>query len=284
MRWAVIGETGLFGSEMALFLERKGEKVFRFNRSNLDLEVSSEDLVSAIGPVDVIVNAVGYTLVDKAEHNLFEANNINAIYAGKLAMTASHLGSKFFHISSDYVFDGLATRPYSLYDETNPQTVYGKSKELGEQLVSQSGAKYSIFRTSWMYGADGVCFPRTLAAKLLGTGHARVVDDQVGTPTWTRDLAQVIYEHGVKNYNEKIVHAVASGSASWFDFSKAVGASLNLDWNDVLEPVSSNHFSSVAKRPKYSVLKNTETRGPIIGNWEDRWFVAAPEVLSGLVF
>lgn len=280
MRWVVIGDKGLFGSEMAAYLEAKAEPVLRFNRSNLNLDELLESLAGQIGPADVIVNAIGFTAVDKAESELYEANTVNGIYAGKLAEVAAISGAKLFQISTDYVFDGESLTPYGIRSETNPQSSYGKSKELGEQLVAQSSANYTIFRTSWLYGANGMNFAKTIATKLVDQGAAKVVNDQVGTPTWTRDLAEVIYVHGVNNFNEKIVHAVASGSGSWFDFASEVAATLPEGDKYFLSPVSSEEFPTAAKRPAFSVLDNSETKGPIIGDWHERWKTAAPEVLA----
>ena len=280
MRWVVIGDKGLFGSEMVAYLEAKGELVSRFNRSNLNLDEFPESLAKQIGPADLLVNAIGYTAVDKAESELYEANTVNGIYAGKLAEVAAILGAKFFHISTDYVFEGESLTPYGKNVTTNPQSVYGKSKELGEKLVVQSGANYTIFRTSWLYGGNGKNFAKTIAAKLIETGAVKVVNDQIGTPTWTRDLAEVIYAHGVTDFDEKIVHAVASGSGSWFDFASEVAATLPESEKYFLSPVSTEEFPTAAKRPAFSVLDNSETRGPIIGDWHERWKVAAPEVLA----
>ena len=280
MRWVVIGDRGLFGSEMVAFLEAKGELVSRFNRSNLNLDELAESLSKQIGSADVIVNAIGFTAVDQAESELYEANTVNGIYAGKLAEVAAILGAKFLHISTDYVFDGESVNPYRTSAATNPQSVYGKSKELGEELVAQSGSNYTIFRTSWLYGAHGKNFAKIIAAKLIETGAVKVVNDQIGTPTWTRDLADVVYAHGLNAFNENIVHAVASGSGSWFDFAREVAAALPEGDKYFLSPVSTEKLSTVAKRPAFSVLDTSETKGPIIGDWRERWKVAAPEVLA----
>ncbi len=280
MRWVVIGDKGLFGSEMVAYLDAKGELVSRFNRSNLNLDQFPESLAQQIGSADVLLNAIGHTAVDKAESELYEANTVNGIYAGKLAEVAAILGAKFFHISTDYVFDGESVTPHGTSAATNPQNMYGKSKELGEQLVAQTDANYTIFRTSWLYGAHGKNFAKTIAAKLIETGAVKVVSDQIGAPTWTRDLAEVVYAHGANDFNEKVVHAVSSGSGSWFDFAREVAASLPEGEKYFLSPVSTEEFPTAAKRPAFSVLDNSETKGPIIGDWHERWKVAAPEVLA----
>lgn len=280
MRWVVIGDKGLFGSEMVDYLEAQGSDVKGFSRENLNFDELPEAIAKAIGKADVVVNAVGYTAVDKAEGEFFEANKVNGIYAGKLAAVAEILDAKFFHISTDYVFDGSASAPYSVGARTNPINVYGKTKELGEQLVADSGANYTIFRTSWLYGSNGKCFPKSIAAKLIQAGAAKVVSDKVGTPTWARDLAEVAYQHGVNNFTERIVHAVASGQGSWFDFAREIAAALPAGNEYFLSPVSSGEFSTAARRPAFSVLDNSETKGPIIGEWHERWKVACPEVLA----
>ena len=280
MRWVVIGDRGLFGSEMAAYLEARSEPVARFNRSNLDLDTFKDSLATQIGAADVIVNAVGFTAVEEAEAELYEPHKVNGIYAGKLAEVAAVVGAKLFHISTDYVFNGESAVPYGIGAETSPLNMYGKSKELGEKLVAQSGASYTIFRTSWLYGAKGKNFAKTIAAKLVDQGSVMVADDQVGTPTWTRDLAEVVYAHGIHDFNERIVHAVASGSGSWFDFAREVAAVLPDGQKYLLSPSSSDESPNIAKRPAFSVLDNSATSGPIIGNWRDRWKVAAPEVLA----
>jgi dTDP-4-dehydrorhamnose reductase len=280
MRWAVIGNNGQFGSELTNLLLERGESVLGLNRSNLDLEQPVESIARMVSGINVIVNAVGYTRVDQAEFEPDVANQINGNFAGKLALAASIVGAKYFYISSDYVFDGLAGYPYSVHSPTNPLSVYGKSKQLGEQLVAESGCNYTIFRTAWLYGAMGGNFPKTISTRLFKEKSARVVNDQIGTPTWTLDLAQVVYQHGIYNFSEKIVHAVASGFTSWFDFGMEVAQALRPNQAYSLTPVSSGETSPLARRPAFSVLDNSETKGPIIGDWRERWRIAAPTVLA----
>jgi dTDP-4-dehydrorhamnose reductase len=279
---AVIGDRGLFGQDMYSLLLSRGDNVVGFNRSNVDLSQTSEGLTEAVFRADVLINAVAYTQVDAAEDNKDEARLVNGEYAGKLARVAKALGAKFIQISTDYVFPGDSRVPISTDSPTSPINEYGASKLLGEQLVAESGADYQIFRTAWLYGAGGKCFPRTIAKRLIGGGEVKVVNDQIGQPTWTRDLAEVIYSHIHKPCNERVVHAVASGSASWVDFAEAIASSLPGSQTFQVKPISSLSPAKGAVRPAYSVLDNTATNGPIIGNWLDRWKVAAPEVLSSI--
>lgn len=279
---AVVGDRGLFGREMYSLLVSKGQEAVGFNRTNLDLSATAEKLTEAVYGADVIINAVAYTQVDAAENHADEARLVNGQYAGKLAQVSKSLGAKFIQISTDYVFPGNSRFPISRSSPTSPINEYGASKLLGEQLVSQSGANYQIFRTAWLYGAGGNCFPKTIAKNLLDRGVVEVVNDQIGQPTWSKDLAEVIYSHIHNPQNERVVHAVASDSASWFEFAKAIASSLPSSRTFSVEPISSLRPARGATRPTYSVLDNSETNGPTIGNWLDRWKVAAPEILESI--
>ena len=270
----------MFGKEIQSFLAAEGQIVSGFNRSNLDLSQSPENLVKALGAVDVVINAVGYTLVDEAESNKSLANLINGEYAGKLAQASSLADAKFMHISTDYVFSGKTDTPASTNSPTTPVNAYGRSKELGEQLIAKSGANYQIFRTAWLYGANGNCFPKSIIRKLHKEEFVNVVNDQFGQPTWTRDLASVVYAHSLAEYNEPIVHAVSSGSASWYDFALAITASLGGQSEIKVNSISIKDLGLAAVRPKYSTLENKRTDGPIIGDWRESWEVASSELIG----
>lgn len=282
MKFAVLGDQGLFGSDMAAFLRQQEASVQGFNRSNLDLSQSTKMLAEKFGDFDVVVNSVAFTAVDQAETETEQAHLINGEYAGKLAAAAAMSGSKFIQISTDYVFAGDGDTPISLNQKNSPFTAYGKSKALGEELVAISGADFVIVRTAWLYGSSGKCFPRTIAQKMVKGDPVNVVVDQFGQPTWTLDVAEVVYAHSVNNYSEKIVHAVSSGQASWFDFASEVSRSMGDRSISIVRPVQSSAFPAIARRPLYSVLENTQTAGPVIGNWSDRWAKAAPEILRSV--
>ena len=274
MRFAVIGNRGMFGSEMTLLLADKGHDVLGFNRETLNLDDSVESIASGLEGFDAVVNAVAYTAVDKAESEIELANRINGDYAGKLAAASTIVGAKFLHVSTDYVFDGNSEIQYAVDAIPNPQGAYGRSKLLGEKLVQESGANYTIFRTAWLYGANGRCFPKVMHAKAMQGDALRVVNDQFGQPTWTRDLAEQILSYSQLDNAPAIVHCVSSGKASWFDFATAVVGDYPI------EPVSSDEFVTAAKRPKYSVLDNTSDLVTPIADWKDRWLVAKDEVLG----
>lgn len=272
----------MFGSDLKSYLESTSHPVSGFNRSNIDLELPDEALVAKLEAFDVIVNAVAYTAVDRAEQEPTLANRINGEYAGKLARVSALAGSRFIHVSTDYVFGGSARRPISPLEEHNPINAYGHSKALGENLVADSEADYVILRTAWLYGRNGTCFPRSIANKLLSGHTVSVVSDQFGQPTWTKDLAEIALAHSVNNFGESVVHAVSSGQTSWYDFAVAIGESAMNGQSAGIQPVGTSEYRTLARRPAYSVLDNTKTQGPIIGNWFERWRVAAPEILGSV--
>jgi dTDP-4-dehydrorhamnose reductase len=266
----------MFGAEMLQLLHAKGKQVTGFHRDSMDLSVSAQGLSEQLKGFDVIINAVAYTAVDKAESEKELANLVNGDYAGKLALAAKLVGARFMHISTDYVFDGSADTPYSTFSPTNPKTAYGSSKLLGESLVAESGANYTIFRTAWLYGKSGRCFPRVLFERASKNEPLRVVNDQFGQPTWTKDLAQQVLDYAEKSESPDIVHAVSSGEATWFEFAKEVLGEYPV------EPVTSSDFVTAARRPPYSVLDNSSDLVPPIEDWKNRWDLAKSEVIGGL--
>jgi dTDP-4-dehydrorhamnose reductase len=278
MRYGVLGCTGMLGSELDSALQ---------TATQLRIRPFPDDMlewvkVSGADKCDVHINAVGFTAVDNAEAEQEEASLINAEYPRKLSLAARGLGSRFLHISTDYVFDGTSTLPYKTTDTPNPQSAYGRSKLAGEIAVQESGADYQIFRTAWLYGANGNCFPKTVARVLKEQGVIRVVNDQIGQPTWTKDLAELIIAHQDVNASARprIVHATASGSCSWYEFACEIAASLGYIPDQVIIPITTAEYPTPAKRPAYSVLDNQNETGLVIGDWRNRWKEAAPLVLA----
>jgi dTDP-4-dehydrorhamnose reductase len=264
----------MFGSEMVMFLTSKGRQVQAFTRENIHLDSSIEEITAKLSSFDVVINAVGYTAVDRAESEPEIANIVNGHFPEKLATASNRLGARFFQISTDYVFDGFSTTPFKTNDPRNPQGAYGRSKALGEKLVEGSGARYTIFRTAWLYGAQGNCFPKTIIKKAAQGQAIQVVNDQIGQPTWTKDLAEQVFAFSQLEQSVPIVHAVASGKASWFDFAKEIVGDYEV------EPVSTSEFITAAKRPAFSVLDNSSELVPPIGDWRDRWQIAKNEIIE----
>jgi dTDP-4-dehydrorhamnose reductase len=274
VRFVVVGSRGMFGSEMTNLLRSKGYEVIGFDRDSLNLDNSLAEISRKFLGFDVVINAVAYTAVDKAESEPELANKINGEYAGKLAEATGIAGARFMHISTDFVFDGNSATPYTTNDSPNPQGAYGRSKLLGEELVKSSGSDSTIFRTAWLYGANGRCFPKVMKERVENNESLRVVSDQFGQPTWTKDLAMQVLEFSKLSRSPEIVHAVSSGKASWFDFAKEIVGDYEV------APVSSLEFVTAARRPKFSVLDNSSELVDPIGDWRERWKIAKAEVLK----
>jgi dTDP-4-dehydrorhamnose reductase len=147
-------------------------------------------------------------------------------------------------------------------------------------MVAESGADYSILRTAWLYGKHGKCFPKTMANLLEANGSVRVVADQIGQPTWSRDLAESVMKVASLNQMPRVVHAVSSSQGSWADFAIEVANSLGMNGAEVVEGITTAEYPTPAMRPAWSVLDNSSDLIIPIGNWRERWRIAAPEVLA----
>ncbi len=307
MRWLVTGAAGMLGTDLVALLRERGEAVTPLTRADLDLahlNLSHLDLTdrattggaasgaargAASGTVaghDVVVNCAAWTAVDGAQEHEAEATVVNAEVPRILALAAAEHGARMVQVSTDYVFDGTAREPYAEDAPTNPASAYGRSKAAGEHAVRrQLPADHLIVRTAWLYGAHGSCFPRTIARAARDRGAVRVVDDQVGQPTWTADVADLIHRLVDRHLPAGTYHATSSGACSWFEFAREVVQAAGLDPSAV-SPTTSAEFVRPAPRPAYSVLSHRalERHGvPPIGDWRERWQTAAPQVLAGTV-
>ena len=251
MAYLVAGASGMLGHDIQLALT--GRDVTALDRRQLD--VTDPDAVNlAVEGHDVVINCAAYTKVDDAEEHEDAAFAINATGAANLAEAAANNGAKLVHISTDYVFDGTATTPYSEDAPTNPVSAYGRTKAEGERLVLKYGPPSTyIVRTAWLYGAHGPNFAKTMVRLARQHETVNVVDDQLGQPTWTADVARQIVLALDRNLSPGIYHATNSGQASWFEFAKAVFEVAGLDPNRV-KPTTSDQFVRPAPRPAYSVL------------------------------
>lgn len=279
MRWLVTGARGMLGREVVALLRDRGEEVTAAGRSELDVREAAA-VEEAVAGHDVVVGCAAWTDVDGAETHEAEAFAVNATGAENLARAASRHGARLLHVSTDYVFSGEATEPYPEDAATSPRSAYGRSKEAGERAVLGHGQ--AVVRTAWLYGAHGPCFPRTIARLARERGSLRVVDDQVGQPTWAADLARVLVELGRTGAPAGVFHAVSAGRTSWYGFARAVVATAGLD-PGIVSPCTTAEHPRPAPRPAWSVLASTRLEqvgvAPI-GPWEERWREAALEVLD----
>lgn len=280
MRWLVTGAAGMLGRDVVERLG-PGEDVTAVGRA--DLDVTDADAVdAAIAGHDVVVNCAAWTDVDGAEAAEGDAFRANAVGAATLAAAAHRHGARMVQVSTDYVFDGAADRPYAEDAPLAPRSAYGRTKAAGEWAVRAMCPDHLVVRTAWLYGAHGGCFPRTIARVARERGGLDVVTDQVGQPTWTADVADLLVRLVAAGAPAGAYHATSSGSASWFEFARAVVAAVGMD-PQVVRPTDSGSFRRPAPRPAYSVLGHERlgaTGVRPIGPWAERWSVAADTVLA----
>jgi len=254
MKILVTGANGQLGTELVHQLERMDVTLFPYTKNDLDITdlKKAQKIVREIHP-DIIINAAAFTNVDRAETEKELAFSINSIGQRNLAVAAEEIDAKICYISTDYVFDGNAVEPYKEYSLVNPIGVYGDTKYAGEQLTQSLNSKYFIVRTAWVYGEYGNNFVKTMLKLATEKSEIGVVHDQIGSPTYTVDLAEFIIEL-VQTNKYGIYHCTNSGSCSWYEFAKAIFEEADIDINVI--PLTSDQFPRPAKRPNYSVLEN----------------------------
>jgi dTDP-4-dehydrorhamnose reductase len=282
VKWLVTGSNGMLGTDLVALLRSAGEEVTAADRSTLDV-TDAEAVAAAARGHDVVVNAAAWTAVDDAEEHEAEALRVNAEAPRLLARAAREQGARLVQVSTDYVFDGSADTPYAEDAAAAPASAYGRTKAAGEAAVREELPDgHLVVRTAWLYGAHGGCFPRTIARLARERGSVDVVDDQVGQPTWTRDVADLVVRLVQAEVPAGTYHATSSGQGSWFDFARAVVVAAGLE-SSVVQPTSSAAFVRPAPRPAYSVLGHealVRLGLEPIGDWEQRWAEAAPAVLA----
>lgn len=251
MRVLVTGANGMLGRDLQEALV--GHAVTALGRA--DLDVTDADAVdAAVSGHDAVVNCAAYTKVDDAEAHEAEAYAVNATGPANLAAACARQGARLATISTDYVFDGAATSPYEEDRPRDPLNAYGRTKAAGEELALQRhpGGTY-VVRTAWLYGAHGPNFARTMLQLAASRDTWSVVDDQVGQPTWTADLAVQIVRLLESEATAGVYHGTNSGQATWYEFARAVLEEAGLD-PERIQPTDSSAFVRPAPRPAYSVL------------------------------
>jgi dTDP-4-dehydrorhamnose reductase len=283
VRWLVTGAGGMLGQDLVVLLRERGHEVTATDRDTLDI---TDPVVTAraVAGHDIVANCAAYTAVDAAESDEAAAFAVNAVGPSRLAVAAAAAGARLVHVSTDYVFDGAATAPYDEAAPVAPRSAYGRTKAAGEWAVRAAASDHLIVRTAWLYGARGRCFPKTIVRLARERGSVAVVTDQVGQPTWTADLADLVERLVAVGAPAGTYHGTSSGAASWFDFARAAVAAAGLD-SAVVGPTTADAFPAPAARPAYSVLGHgaMEAVGVApIGPWDERWARAAPEVLAAV--
>ncbi|MBC3229591.1 dTDP-4-dehydrorhamnose reductase [Serratia fonticola] len=239
-----------------------------------DLE-KVKNITAAYQP-DFIVNAAAYTAVDKAESECETASLINEIGPKNLAMVASEIGARLVHISTDYVFDGYATSPYSEAAATNPLGVYGQTKLQGELAVSQIQPEALIIRTAWVFSEYGNNFVKTMLRLAQGRDKLGIVADQRGCPTYAGDIAQAVITLLQNKAPGGIYHFCGDSEVSWNEFAEVVFSSALhqgiLEQAPVVNGITTEQYPTPAKRPKYSVLncEKIQNVGVKLSPWKER--------------
>jgi len=253
----VTGKNGQLGRELADLAPLYADQfTFAFfGRDELDIS-SEQQLTKVFDELKpaFVVNCGAYTAVDKAESEQDKALAINAEGVGIMAKLSKEHHAKFIHISTDYVFNGQGTKPYEADDETDPVNYYGATKLAGEKLALQNNDESIIIRTSWVYSQYGNNFVKTMIRLMKERPEIRVVCDQVGSPTYAKDLAEAILNIIAGNNAIKggIYHFSNAGVISWFDFAVAIKELKQL--NSTVSPIPTTAFPTPAKRPAYSVM------------------------------
>lgn len=273
MNVLVTGANGQLGNEMRLMAQNSSHNYIFTDVEELDITDFNAILQTVKEKeIQIIVNCAAYTNVDKAENDFDIANALNNIAVGRLANVAKAQNATLIHISTDYVFNGNNHIPYTEDDITDPIGVYGKTKLAGEETIKKVGCNYIILRTAWLYSKWGNNFVKTMQKLTLEKDSLSVIFDQIGSPTYAKDLAHaisLIIERNMLN-QQGIYHYSNEGVCSWFDFAKEICELSGHNCN--ITPIHSQDYPSKVTRPHYSVLDKTkfkETFGIPVPYWKD---------------
>ena len=273
MNILITGCNGQLGNEMQL-LEKEHPQHTYFNTDVQELDITDQQAVEQFvneNRIDGIVNCAAYTAVDKAEENEELARLLNSVAPAYLAASVEKRGGWFVQISTDYVFDGTNHTPYTENEPTCPNSVYGRTKLAGEVQAMQACQRTMIIRTAWLYSTFGNNFVKTMIRLGREKQELGVIFDQIGTPTYARDLARVIFVAIEQGIQPGIYHFSNEGVISWYDFTKAIHRIAGINTCKV-RPLHTSEYPTPANRPHYSVLDKTkmkETYGIEVPYWEE---------------
>lgn len=294
MKILLTGKNGQVGFELRRSLSVLGD-IFAVDIEECDLqsEHAVKSLVQSYRP-DVIINPAAYTAVDRAETDIDLCESVNTIAPGILATEAEKLGAMMIHFSTDYVFDGKKKTPYTEGDETNPQSVYGLTKLKGEKLVESNCSRHLILRTSWVVGAHGGNFAKTMLRLASEKDQLSVVADQYGAPTSAAvlgDLTSHLVRQAIHNpadFPYGLYHATASGSTNWHEYAchviekaRASGKKITVPSSSI-KPICSSEYPTPAKRPGNSQLDTSKFRNTFKLNLPD-WKVSLDHILDQIL-
>lgn len=270
----VTGCKGQLGNEIQLLAPKYAETCHFFFTDKEELDITNRKAVYAFieqNHISIVINCAAFTAVDKAEDNAELCDLLNHVAPGYLAEAVASVGGSMIQVSTDYVFDGTGCTPYKEDGATNPQTVYGRTKLAGEESVIRSCAGSMVIRTAWLYSTFGNNFVKTMIRLGKERDALGVVFDQIGSPTYARDLARSIMQIVDKGIIPGVYHFTNEGVCSWYDFTRAIHRLEGIDSCKV-SPIHTEDYPVPAQRPHYSVLdksKIKETFGIDIRWWED---------------
>lgn len=269
MKILILGHKGMLGSDLFLRLFAYHEVTGR-DIEDLDIasRVACEEIISETKP-DVVINAAGYTDVDGCESDSDRCFSVNAEGIKNIALACRERRIKIVHFSTDYVFDGKKRTPYQEDDKCNPINVYGQSKLAGEQYLRQFSDNFLLIRSAWLYGKNGKNFVKTIIEKARMEKVLKVVDDQVGSPTFTWDLAAAV-QLLIEGQHSGIFSYHKPGNCSWYEFASKI-MKIACITNVTVNPIKSDALERPAQRPHYSVLtcrKFMETTGKTMRYWQ----------------
>lgn len=276
MNVLVTGANGQLGSEIKDLVANYSKLEFKFkDLPELDIcDAKSLNLFIKVHNINAVINCAAYTEVDNAEENFEISKQVNSVGVKNLVNALEKVNGKLIHISTDYVFDGTNSEPYNELDHVNPLGVYGKTKRDGELFVINSSIDSIVIRTSWLYSSFGNNFLKTMYRLGNEKNTLSVISDQIGTPTYARDLAKICLNiisnsERISN-NGKVYHYSNEGVASWYDFAKTI---MELSGSKCkVEAIKTIDYQTSAKRPKYSVFDKTKIKNDFkieIPYWKD---------------
>lgn len=270
MKVLITGAKGMLGSDLMDILSRDNKAIgVDINDFDITDAAKTKENILKIAP-QLVIHSAAYTDVDGCETNIELAYRVNAVGTQSISLACQAADIPMLYLSTDFIFDGEKKSPYLEWDHANPLSVYGASKYAGEYFVSHLLNKYYIVRIAWLYGENGKNFVKTILRLADERDKLQIVDDQVGSPTYTVDVANGISQL-IKSENYGIYHMVNKGETSWYGFAKKI-LELSGKSKVVVEPITTEELSRPARRPAYSVLRNLAlelTIGDPMRNWED---------------
>jgi len=265
----IIGSKGMLAFDLILELKKLNIEPICYGKDEIDITIENEviEKITSIKP-EIIINCSAYTNVDGAESDIENAYKVNAEGVKNLALVSKKLDIPLVHFSTDYIFDGTNTSPYIETDKTNPLSIYGKSKLRGEQYITEMLDKYYIIRTSWLYGKNGKNFVETIIKLGLEKDELKIVDDQIGCPTWTVDLSKAVF-FIIDNAKYGVYQVSNSNICTWKSFAEYIFKIKDIKTK--ILPCTTEDFPRPALRPKYSVLSNKKINdiGFFMPTWQE---------------